>query len=252
MRTICLELMQTVSPLPGSYVFTVTGTGGGLTRMSTATLVVEAAPVPDFSLTTSPSSVTVTAGSPANYTVAITRLNGFTDAVDFVITGLPSGASGGFNPASTSGDSSALTVTTTGAPLPGSYVFTVTGTGGGLTRMSTATLVVEAAPVPDFSLSASPASQSVVQGVSTSYAVSIARSGGFIDAVNFTISGLPTDASGIFSPNDTTGDSSTLSVSTSTSTPRGSYLFTVTGMRGALTRTTTATLVVQKKKKTKN
>src|SRR5258708_31622116 len=60
----------------GSYVFTVTGTSTSpaLTHTSTATLVVQSPP--DFSLSTTPSSVTVTAGSPASYTENITATGG--------------------------------------------------------------------------------------------------------------------------------------------------------------------------------
>jgi hypothetical protein len=58
------------------------------------------------------------------------------------------------------------------------------------------------------------------------------------------VSGLPTGATGTFSPTSTTSGS-TLSVATSASTPAGSYPLTISGTSGALTRTTSVTLVVQ-------
>src|SRR5262249_12573679 len=105
-------------------------------------LVVQAPVSPDFSLSTTPSSLTVRAGSTASYTENITRTGGFTDPVTLSISGLPAGAAGAFNPNPASGSSSALSVTTSSTTPAGSYVFTVTGTSGALTRTSTATLVV--------------------------------------------------------------------------------------------------------------
>jgi hypothetical protein len=48
---------------------------------------------------------------------------------------------------------------------------------------------------PDFSISVSPASQTVVQGNPTSYTVTVAPSGGFTSNVTLSVSGLPTGAS---------------------------------------------------------
>jgi hypothetical protein len=99
-------------------------------------------------------------------------------------------------------------------------------------------------PAPDFSLSASPASQTVIQGSSTSFAINVARVGGFGGSVTLAVSGLPTGASGAFSPNPVTAASSTLSVTTATTTPTGSYSLTVTGTSGSLTHSANPTLVV--------
>src|SRR5207244_3712910 len=98
-------------------------------------------------------------------------------------------------------------------------------------------------PVPDFTLSATPASQSVVQGAGTTYTVSITPSGGFTAAVIFTVSGLPGGATASFSPNPATA-SSTMTVGTGTATPPGSYALTITGVSGTLTHTTSVTLTV--------
>ncbi len=107
-------------------------------------------PIPDFSLSTSPSSVTVTAGFPASYTESITATGGFAGSVSLSISGLPAGASGSFNPNPATGASSALTVTTSSTTPAGSYIFTVTGTSTSpvLTHTSTATLVVQSALPP--------------------------------------------------------------------------------------------------------
>ncbi len=98
---------------------------------------------------------------------------------------------------------------------------------------------------PDFSITASPASQSVVQGSGTSYTTTTTALNGFAGSVGLTVAGLPTGATGSFSPTSITGGgSSALSVTTATSTPTGTYTLTVTGTSGTLTHSTTVTLVV--------
>ena len=73
---------------------------------------------------------------------------------------------------------------------------------------------------------------------STSYGVTISPTGGFTGQVTLSVSGLPTGANGSFTPNPAI-TSSTLAVTTSTSTPKGTYTLTITGVSGALTHTTT-------------
>jgi len=100
-------------------------------------------------------------------------------------------------------------------------------------------------PTPDYSLSASPASQTVAPGASTSYTVTVTPSGGFSGTVTFSVSGLPAGAGASFSPPSVnTSGSSTMNVTTSASTPVGSYPLTITGASGTLSHTTSVTLVV--------
>lgn len=196
----------------------------------------------DFSLAVSPASVTVNPGSAASYTVNITRTN-FTGSVSFSISGLPAGAAGTFNPNPTTANSSALSITTTTSTPVGSYVFTVTGVSGALTHTATATLVVQAAPSGNFTLSITPSSRNVSStGGTATYTVNITRTS-FTSAVALSISGLPAGTTGSFNPNNTTGNSSTLTLTVASSTAAGSYVFTATGTGGSLTRTATATLV---------
>ena len=90
-------------------------------------------PTPDFALSTSPGSQTVTAGNGASYTVTLTASAGFTGNVTYSIAGLPSGASGTFTPASVSGSTnpvnSTLAITTATTTPAGTYPLTITGTG---------------------------------------------------------------------------------------------------------------------------
>src|SRR5207249_439025 len=197
---------------------------------------------PGFTLSASPSSQTVAPGRSTNYSVTISPTGGFSGKVTLSVSGLPSGGSGKFtpNPATAS---STLSVTTSKSTPPGTYTLTVTGVSGALTRTITVALVVGAPALPDFTLGASPGSQAVTPGGSTSYSVAINPTGGFAGQVTLSVSGLPSGGSGSFTPNPATA-SSTLSVRTSTSTPAGNYTLTITGVSGSLTHTTAVSLTV--------
>jgi N,N-dimethylformamidase beta subunit-like, C-terminal len=194
-------------------------------------------PTTNFTIAASPSSQTVTQGGSTSYAVAITPIGGFSGQVSLSVTGLPSGATGSFipNPASTS---STLSVTTSTSTPTGLYTLTITGVSGALTHTTTVSLVLA-----DFTLSASPSSRSLTQGDSTSYGVTITPTNGFNGQVSLSVSGLPSGATGSFIPNPATA-LSTLSVTTLTSTPAGTYTLTLTGVSGTLTHTTTVLLTV--------
>ncbi|MBI4530097.1 MAG: PD40 domain-containing protein, partial [Candidatus Latescibacteria bacterium] len=98
--------------------------------------------VPDFTINAMPSSRNVTLGNSTTYTVVVTSQNGFTSPVNLTVTGLPSGTSPSFTPASvTPPDSSTLTITTGNATPQGSFTLTITGSGGGKSRSAQITLV---------------------------------------------------------------------------------------------------------------
>ncbi|MDE3099724.1 MAG: fibronectin type III domain-containing protein [Verrucomicrobiota bacterium] len=93
----------------------------------------------------------------------------------------------------------------------------------------------------DFSLSASPTSQSVTQGNSVYYTNTVSAANGFNGTVDLSVSGLPANATASFSPPSVSGSgTSTLTVATSTSTSTGTYTLTITGT--SLTNSTTATV----------
>jgi hypothetical protein len=116
------------------------GTGGGLTRATQLILTVN--PPPDLSLSATPSSLTVNRGASVASAIAITRVGGFTGSVAFSASGLPSGVTASFNPTSTTGTSSTLTLTASSAATLGAANITITATGGGLTRITTLSLTV--------------------------------------------------------------------------------------------------------------
>lgn len=179
--------------------------------------------VPGFLLTTSPVSRTVTPGQSATYTITARPQNGsFTNQVTFACSsGLPSGASCSFSPASvTPGSnpvSTTLTVSLNGSTPNGSYVINVSGTGGSVQHSTAVALMAGA---PSFLLGASPGSAAVAAGQSATYTVSVTGQSGFSSAVTLACAaGLPMGASCSFSPASVTPGTnavtSTLTITTS-------------------------------------
>jgi hypothetical protein len=204
-------------------------------------------PGPDFTIAATPASQTVTAGSGTSYTATVTPSNGFTGVVNFSVSGLPSGASGTFNPTSVTGSgSSTLSVTTSTTTPNGTYTLTITGTSGTLVHSTTVTLVVTGGVNPDFTISVSPTSRTVTRGNSTTYTVTIGAVNGFTGTVSLSVAGLGSRVTGTFSPTSVTGSgTSTLTVTTQKQATRGTRTLTITGVSGSLSHSTTASLVIQ-------
>lgn len=206
-----------------------------------------AATGPDFSITASPASQTVTVGGGTSYTATVTASGGFTGVVSFSVSGLPTGASASFNPTSVTGSgSSTLSVSTSTTTPAGTYSLTVTGTSGTLVHSTHVTLVVNPVNPPDFTISVSPTSLNVTRGTTGRYTVTIGAVNGFTGTVSLSVSGLGSRVTGTFSPTSITGSgSSTLSVTAARNASRGARTITITGVSGSLNHSTTATLNVQ-------
>jgi hypothetical protein len=99
-----------------------------------------------------PDPQTVMPGHDAHYTVTVLPTADFSSAVTLSVAGgLPPGAVPAFVPPSVTGsNTSALTITTTGATPQGSYELTLAGIGGGVTNTSTLTLIISSntPPIP--------------------------------------------------------------------------------------------------------
>jgi subtilisin family serine protease len=216
----------------GSYPFTVTATSGGTTHTAPATLVVD--PAPDFSLVASPASRSVVAGAGSSYAVSVGALHGFSGTVGLSVTGLPAGVgSATFSPANVPGHgSSTLSVATSASAPAGSYVLTLSGTSGTVTHSAQVTLVVSRA---DFGLTASPASLTIIRGTSATYTVSVAGTGGFSGSVAMSATGAPSGSVISWSKRTVVvPGTTTMTVRTNASTPRGSYKVVITGTSGTL------------------
>jgi hypothetical protein len=97
----------------------------------------------------------------------------------------------------------------------------------------------------DFAVTAAPASQTVLNGGSTNFNVIIGTIGNFTNSVALSVTGLPPNSSSSFKPPSVTGPgSSTLTVTTSNSTPAGTYLISIIGTGNSINHTGTVSLAV--------
>jgi hypothetical protein len=104
-------------------------------------------PPPDFTVSVSPSNLTIAQGTSGTSTATVTSLNGFNSAVSLSCTGLPAGATCAFSPASATPPAngtaaSALTVSVDAGTATGSYPVSVVGTGGATTHTAALSLTV--------------------------------------------------------------------------------------------------------------
>jgi subtilase family serine protease len=101
------------------------------------------------------------------------------------------------------------------------------------------------APPPDFSLSASPATVTIVQGgAGGTSTITVNPANGFNGSATLSVtSALPNGVTASFNPNPTTGNS-TLTLTASGSATTGTVSVTITGTAGSLTHTTSVSLTV--------
>ncbi|HEY2497981.1 MAG TPA: protease pro-enzyme activation domain-containing protein [Candidatus Angelobacter sp.] len=226
----------------GSYPLTITATDGALTHTAAVTLNVTTN-APDFTFSASPASQTVTQGSSVAYSAVITAVNNYTGTISFSVAGLPAGATlTPPPPAVTNSGSSTITILASSTTPVGTYPLTITASDGVLVHTAAVSLTVNA---PDFTFTASPASQSVVQGNSVAYSAVITAVNGYTGAINFSVAGLPAGATLTPPPPTVTNSgSSTITILAGSTTPVGVYPLTITATDGVLVHTAAVTLSV--------
>ncbi len=141
--------------------------------------------------------------------------------------------------AATSWDNGIIIINVPPGATTGPVVVTVNGApSNGQTFMVTAS--------GDFTISATPATGTAHQGGSTSYTVSLGKTGGFNVPVTLSVTaGLPAGAGANFIPNpQTPAGTSAMTVTTSPGTPLGTFTLTIQGTGGGKTHSTTVKVVV--------
>jgi hypothetical protein len=226
---------------PGTYVASllVTDNKGLASQAATRNVTVS-----DFTLSATPASRTVSSGGSASYTTTLNPLNGFTGVVAFSVTGLPSGATATFTPASLTTSGTTTLNVTTGATTPsGSYPLAIRGTSGPVTRTVNVTLVVGGG---DFTLAVTPASRTAPRGSVASYTVTVTAGAGFSGAVDLTVSGVPARATATFTPASiATAGTSVLSIDVNRNVQKRTSTITITATGGGQTHSANVDLTVQ-------
>ena len=192
--------------LTGTRLTVVVGTNqtsGDMTPIAFLGLA-QASGSPNFTMSASPASVTVQQGNQGTSTITTTISGGFNSDIALSASGVPSGTTVSFDPnpipAPGSG-SSTMTITVGGSTPVGTYPITVTGDGGGIEQNTTVTLTVTAQQLPNFTISASPASLTVQQGKQGTSTITTTISGGFNSAITLSSSGVPSGTTVSFNPN---------------------------------------------------
>jgi subtilase family serine protease len=205
--------------------------------------------VPGFSLSASPSSLTISQGKSGNSTVSFSATGGFSGAISLSAS-VPSGWSAvTFTPSSSlspSQTSASMSVTVPSGATPGTYSITVTGTSGKI--IETAILMVTVpAPPPVFTITPANTSITVRRGNSTSDSLTIALVSGTAAPVVLSTSGQARNVTVSVSPASVTPNgNSTLTVSARRNASATTFTVTITGTAsGATPVTTTVSVTVQ-------
>ena len=207
---------------------------------------------PNFTISASPTSVSVVQGSNGTSTITTAVLDPFDSAIALSATGQPTGVTVSFSPTSVAAPgsgSSTMTMAVASTTATGTYTITVTGTGGGITHTSTVALTVTASASANFTISAAPTAITVVRGKSGTSTITTAALNGFDSAMTLFASGQGSAQKVTFSPNRIAAPgsgTSTMTVTVGTGARTGVHTITITGTGGGKTHTTTVTLTVER------
>jgi uncharacterized membrane protein len=233
-QTILTLTASSTAPLTTTNLV-ITGTSGSQTSTVPVALTVVA---PTFSLSSS-GALSIAPGGSGSTNMYVYGVNGFTGTVRLSISGLPSGVSAAFSPASVAtGSSALLTISATAAASTGTSTLTITGLSGSQKVTTTLSLTIAS---PSFSISPVGALFVGVGATPTSNTVFIQGNQSFSGSVQLAISGLPAGMTASFSPNPA-NYSSELTLQATASAIPGLYPLTITGTSGALTASTTASV----------
>jgi hypothetical protein len=245
-----LTLTATPTATAGSATVTITAAGDGLTASQTVTLKVQAAP----SLTVTPAATTLSVMQGASVTdlFSLAGNSTYTGAVTLSVSGLPTGVTSSWNPASpvtltNSTGSSTLSLTAGAAAAAATSTITVTATGDGLTVSKQISLQV--LPLPTLTLIPASAALTVTQGASVTDLFSLAGNSTYSGAVTLSVTGLPANVTASWSATPVTlasgAGSSTLTLKAAANASAATSTITVTATGGGLTVSKQISLQVQ-------
>ena len=142
--TSTMTISVASSTVAGTYPITVTGTSGSTQETTTVSLTVTGTS-PNFTISASPTSLTVDPGNSGHSTITTTISGGFDSAISLSASGQPSRVTVSFSPSSIpapGSGSSTMTITVNRRASSGTYPITVKGTGGGVNHTTTVTLTI--------------------------------------------------------------------------------------------------------------
>jgi subtilase family serine protease len=253
--TSTLTLTASSTATTGTATVTITGTSGSLTAKTTVALTVNSAASPNFSVSASPASVTVTQGASGTSTITVTSTGGFDSATTLSASGLPSGVTATFStnpvtPPANSSATSTLTLTASSTATVGAATVTITGTSGSTTHSTTIALTVNASSgTKNFTLALSPSSFTIDERGSVTTTLTVTSVNGFNSAVDLSVNEFPSGVSATASANPVTppanGKSTvTITWSASRRAPTGTTTIDLIGTSGSLSNSIPVTITV--------
>jgi hypothetical protein len=234
-----LTLTATSSAALGTSTITIAGTSGSL--RSTATINVTVSAASGFAIAASPASIGMTAGGSGASAITVTPRGTFNGTVSFSASGLPTGVTATFSPASST-HASTVTINAGAGATAGISTVTVTGTSGALTANASIALTITAPAT--FTLSATPASVSFAGGASGVSSIAINAQNGFTGTVALAASGLPAGVTATFG--SASGSPRGITLTAASTAAAGTTTVTITGTSGALTAKTTIAVTITK------
>jgi hypothetical protein len=223
--------------LPGNYLATVTGTNSSLTHTTSVTYHITALPIQDFTITASPTTVTVNSNGIGNSTITVAPVNGFSGTVILSVTTNSTNLVCTLSPTTITGGSGSSTLSCHGSPA-GNYQANVTGTSNSLTHTTSVKYQVQ-----DFAISANPANVSTSVGVAATSTITVTGLNGFSGTVTLTTSVTPPTGLSV-SCNSSSISGSGSSTCTFNSSTAGNYTVTVRGTSGSLSHSVSLTVSV--------
>ncbi len=249
-----LTLSAAPSASVGNYLLSVVGTSGSLAT-STNVGVQIGAGVGDFSISLSPSSVTLMQGSTVSSTLTIRSSGTFSSAVTLSASS-PSGLTISFAnnpvvPPAGGKASTQVTLTASGSFAGGTYPVPILGISGSLSHSTTITVTVSQALTPDFTVAANPSMISISQGSTASSVITALSQDGFSSPVTLTASWQTAAPSGVnfnlpgpVTPQPNAIGTSTLTISVGQGSSIGTYTIIVSGSSGPLIHNAPITLEI--------
>jgi len=150
-------------------------------------------PAPSFTMSLSPTSLTVPRGSAGQIALTITPQNGFGGQVSLALRGAPSGVNLTPSQVQVQGPTTVpLSLSVSGSVAPGTYALTLEGASGDLSTSAPLTLTV---PEPGFEFTLSPTSLSLDVGSQGTLIADLTPTNGFRGTVSFGLLSAPAGVS---------------------------------------------------------
>jgi hypothetical protein len=199
----------------------------------------------DFTIAANPTSVSTTQGYPIPSVAVSTSAIGDTGTVQLSYLSNDPGITASFSPSSvTAGGSSTLTITAAASVQPGIYGVSVVGAEGSITHRAEVT--VQIAPVPDFTIAASPSSVAIAHGSTAAIGINLTAINA-VGSVSLTASVVPAGLSVQLDPFVSSNAVAVMNVTANfADTPRA-YTITVTGTEGGKVHATSVAVTVTTK-----